>query len=163
VAGSSVPPSIGYFDLAWTDWDASSHRYRAYLWDRSIADSKPPIGLAHQYSYSGIDTYAYACRHEAQHVMNNGSWWPNGPQDSDTGELGIWPWDPPDADHDVLPDYLEPELSSWDGTHYSPTLKDTNGDEWDDGEDYTYSHMPEWGRPFQAMGSDWANPGQQTP
>ena len=65
---------------------------------------------------NGIDTYAWCVRHEAAHMADFPTWWPNGPPDPN-----LPPIDPPDPtqprdrDDDWLPDHVEDALG-WDYT-----------------------------------------------
>lgn len=88
--------------------------------------------------------FAIVCRHEAQHVVDGGRWWPDGYQATD------------DTDHDWIPDTAELDLG------YMPGVTDTFPyDQYPyDGEHYCEMQRAQW-TVGAADGDDWAMPGHQ--
>jgi len=121
-----------------TRWDAATHKWKAYI-------GKDVINYTGQYGgVNGIDHFANTCRHEAQHIIDCTSWWPNGHVPS------------LDKDDDIVPDNLEQSLG------YDPAKQDTDGDGYVDAEDHAYDNQPAWSKGSADI-VDWANPGHQYP
>jgi hypothetical protein len=160
IYATSPAPGITEDDWAWTTWSTTHQAYKAFLWHRSNDLSIPPAGPYRGTNYLGIDTFGFACRHEACHVFWNTSWWPNGP-DTGQGGVGVWPTNPEDKDGDLLPDYLEPTLGSSVGGPFYTNQVDSNFDGVDDAEAYTYFKQNLW-KTNSAKAQDWSNPGQQS-
>jgi len=95
--------------------------------------------------WSGIDTFAEVCRHEAQHKQDFSQCWPYGWQ----------PGLPDDWDNDMVPNEEEPGLG------YDPWDEDTDDDGFIDSEDHAVDYHPEWWTVGTADAEDWAYPGKQ--
>ena len=160
IYATSPAPGITENDWAWTTWSPSHQAYKAFLWHRSNDLSIPQAGPYRGTNYLGIDTFGFACRHEARHVTCNTAWWPNGP-DMGQGGIGVWPTNPEDKDGDLLPDYLEPTLGSAVGGPFYTNRIDSNFDGVSDCEAYTYFTQNLW-KTNSAKAQDWSNPGQQS-
>ncbi len=159
IYATSAAPGITEDDWAWTNWSPPDQAYKAFLWHRSNDTSIPPDGPYRGTNYAGIDTFGYACRHEARHVTCDTAWWPNGP-DTGQGGLGVWPTNPVDSDTDFLPDTLEPTLGAAVGGPYTAGVRETFPGILD-GERYTHFTQSQW-RTNSAKAQDWSNPGQQS-
>lgn len=92
----------------------------------------------------GIDTFAWTCRHEAEHVKWYSEWYPGG-----SSEMQVL-----SKDHDSIPDEEEVDLG------YDPGYADSNGDGQPDCEDWVIRNQEVWVH-YSAKLEDWANPGQQ--
>jgi len=148
-----------------TIYDAVSGKWTAYIDNDTVSGTFPSYENA-----TGIDAFAWICRHEAQHVENFVAWWGNTPLPGITSA-----YDPSkDIDRDSIPDSLEhdlgmkfhPELKGYDPTALvTPKLLDHfhYGSDYNDDEDYT-QHMQRQNHPWtngSADKEDWASPGHQ--
>ena len=103
---------------------------------------------------TGIDLFAWVCRHEAQHLTDLNLWWPNG-----------WIQADDSPDQDWLPTAFEDASNGL----YMPNNPTTNTDVWGynpgrgplaDIEHYCLSNQEGWAN-GSANGEDWAAPGKQ--
>ncbi len=100
----------------------------------------------HQWAASGIDTFAWECRHEGRHVEAYNIWWPGG----DNYRAGN-----SDYQFDEIPDAYEIKYG------YDKLKGDSNGDHMGDGEDYVIRTQQLWTH-FSAQSEDWSDDGQQS-
>ena len=148
-----------------TSFNSTLGQYQTYINDDAAAGPIPAYNNA-----TGIDVFAWTCRHEAQHVDNDTAWWGATPLPGTTS-----PYDPSkDLDGDYIPDALEknlgmkfhPDLGGYDPTKaLTPNLADEfgYGPGFNDNEDYT-QRMQRQNHPWvngSADKEDWANPGHQ--
>gem|GEM_PF-2638139 len=148
-----------------TVYDSVSGKWVAYIDNDTASGTFPGYENA-----TGIDAFAWECRHKAQHVENFVAWWGNTPLPGTSSA-----YDPSkDADGDSIPDRLEhdlgmkfhPELGGYDPTALvTPKLQDHfhYGTDYNDDEDYT-QHMQRQNHPWtngSADKEDWASPGHQ--
>ncbi|MBW7866191.1 MAG: hypothetical protein H3C30_17470 [Candidatus Hydrogenedentes bacterium] len=127
-------------------------RWEAYVGNDACQTSfKITLGLkiAPDYSWnsSGIDTYAWKTRHEASHLKDFPTWWPN-------GLINVLLRSP---DHDGIPNEFEASL----GYGYDLNEPDTNGDDITDCDDYAIRTQQHW-EYYSAQEDDWSCPGQQS-
>ena len=116
--------------------------WQAYLGTEDNEPYTPPDGDNKGNLLDGIDHFAWACRHEAFHMLKDSFWWPFGRVPED------------DLDADWIPDDLEIGLG------FNPEYPDTDGDWLNDSEDFTCNNQASW-EEGSAKSEDWANPGQQ--
>lgn len=110
----------------------------------------PPLGGDNGgVKLSGIDHFAWACRHEDRHVQTLSAWYPSGYN----GAI--------DQDGDLIPDSLETTFGGPEGGPFNPATRDTDGDGMRDGEDYTVATQSAWSK-GAADAEDWASPGHQS-
>jgi len=102
----------------------------------------------------GIDNFGSTCLHEKAHMdyfLTTWGTWAN--------YLSRQPAE--DIDGDGLKDSEETSLTGLDGQPYDPTKKDTNGDSYDDGEDWACKSENTW-QIGTHDSEDWSSPGHQT-
>jgi hypothetical protein len=144
--------------FGYTEFVVLESAWRAFLIRASNDPYQPPVGDNEETDMDGIDTFAYACRHEHRHVTCMSTWWPSGYNRSN-------PVDNDQSAGDRLPDALEPSLggtaqSPINGGPFYPYLRDSNLDDVPDGEAYTLHTQSHW--PLgSADGSDWSEGGHQ--
>ena len=103
---------------------------------------------------TGIDTFAYTCRHEARHVEVLTAWgaWQTVSKENDAHM-------PADADDDLIPNTLEPGMTALEGGPYTPGVKETY-DGIPDGHRYVCWTQLDW-VPGTADDEDWSSYGKQ--
>jgi len=110
-----------------------------------------PVDIVGWGSPTGIDLFAWTCRHEGTHLSDLQSWWGNNDRN-----------DVDDPDRDFMPDWAEIVLG------YDPfnpqTYEDTfhYGAGFNDTEHWCLITQPRWTN-GAADGEDWAQPGKQWP
>jgi hypothetical protein len=162
-AGSGTTPNWYYY-WNYAGVDTGTHQYDGTLacdGSYTCGDSYFKIG-----SYAagtdgglvvkkdGIDNFGSTCLHEKAHMdyfLNTWGTWANYLSRRATEDI----------DGDGLKDSQEPSLIGLDGQPYNPSKKDTNEDDYDDGEDWACKYEAIWGD-----GScdyvDWSYPGHQS-
>lgn len=127
-------------------------RWEAYVGNdacQSEFDIKlgPEIAPDYIWNSSGIDTYAWKTRHEASHLKDFPTWWPN-------GLINVLQRSP---DNDGIPNEFEASL----GFDYNLGMADTNDDGERDCDDYAIRTQQYW-EYYSAQEEDWSYPGQQS-
>jgi len=135
-------------------YTSTDYPYNYYVGNLSIPHQCPPVGDNANAELWGIDTYAWASRHEQSHHEDFMSWW---------GTAG---WNPPsnDQDWDLIPDNLEPGFSASEGGPYDPektiTYPISNWPTINDCERKCLFTQQPWTVGSLKM-QDWAYPGSQ--
>jgi uncharacterized repeat protein (TIGR02543 family) len=152
-SAGDVQPTPLYHYGSCGAWDAVKQQWCVYINQAANRDYEIVIGPDANlpenirnticWDSSGIDTFAWCCRHEAEHVEWYSQWRPNGE-----------PVEFSSDDGDSNPDNWEREKG------YNPDNADSNADTIQDCEDWVIRNQDVWVRHID-QGEDWANPGQQ--
>jgi hypothetical protein len=127
--------------------------WKAFLGHEDNEGYTPPEGDNGGNALDGIDSFAWAARHEGRHVTTSTAWYPNGYD----GSI--------DGDADWVPNAQEASLGGTqqnpiNGGPFTPGVWDTDGDGQRDDEDYTCNTQSPWVEGSKNS-EDWANPGHQ--
>jgi len=154
-AGNVQPTPLYHHTVSCAGWDDGKKQWCVRIGQEASSDYSNLIGSDNNLTLNvnkgpiawvstGIDTFAWVCRHEASHVGWYKQWYPGG--DSQISACS--------ADGDTIDDIWE--LSSG----YNTSVQDSNNDSIKDCEDLTIRTQSLWNE-YAAKYEDWANPGQQ--